>query len=247
MPPRSAIDFENNFYRAMVLMTVASPCALVISTPASFISAIASAARGGVLFKGGAYLEGLAAIKAITFDKTGTLTIGKPALTDVIAYNGTSDIFELLRLAATAEARQRTSAGKAIVQSAVDRGITITEVSDFEAFAGRGIYALVTGEGGGAIHIGNPGFLSQSSPIPPELDVRREGMEGRGKTVMGVSPLRRMDRPDRARGSAAPHFRSGSSRNCKRQASRSPSSPGITRARRSGSVSRLASIKSTPS
>ncbi|MFN8530154.1 MAG: heavy metal translocating P-type ATPase [Anaerolineae bacterium] len=184
-PALGLIDFESNFYRAMVLMTVASPCALVISTPASFISAIASAARGGVLFKGGAYLEGLAAIKAITFDKTGTLTIGKPALTDVIAYNGTSDA-ELLRLAATAEARSEHPLAKAIVQSAVDRGITIAEVNDFEAFAGRGIYALVTGDGGGAIHIGSPGFLSQSSPIPPELDVRREEMEGQGKTVMGV-------------------------------------------------------------
>src|SRR5690606_26355132 len=67
-------DFEPHFYLAMVLMTVASPCALVISTPAAFISAIASAARNGVLFKGGAYIEQMAAIKAIAFDKTGTLT-----------------------------------------------------------------------------------------------------------------------------------------------------------------------------
>src|SRR5690606_11385755 len=78
-------NFEAHFYLAMVLMTVASPCALVISTPASFISAIAAAARGGVLFKGGAYIEQMAEIKAIAFDKTGTLTLGKPEVTDVVS------------------------------------------------------------------------------------------------------------------------------------------------------------------
>ncbi len=78
-------DFEAHFYLAMVLMTVASPCALIISTPAAFISAIASAARSGILFKGGAYIEQMAAIKAVTFDKTGTLTQGKPVVTDVLS------------------------------------------------------------------------------------------------------------------------------------------------------------------
>src|SRR5581483_3440477 len=78
--------FKDNFYRAMVLMTVASPCALVISTPASILSAIANAARRGILFKGGAHLEQMATIKAIAFDKTGTITTGRPAVTDVIPY-----------------------------------------------------------------------------------------------------------------------------------------------------------------
>ena len=84
-PALGLIDFQSNFYRAMVLMTVASPCALVISVPSAFISAIASAARQGVLFKGGASLEHLAAVKVIAFDKTGTLTVGKPRVTDIEA------------------------------------------------------------------------------------------------------------------------------------------------------------------
>ena len=102
-PALGWVDFTHNFYRAMVLMTVASPCALVISTPASFISAIAAGARNGVLFKGGAYLEGLAAVKAIAFDKTGTLTQGKPALTDLVPCDEIDET-ELLRIAAAVEA-----------------------------------------------------------------------------------------------------------------------------------------------
>ncbi|MCI0352939.1 MAG: HAD-IC family P-type ATPase, partial [Acidobacteriales bacterium] len=105
IPPALGLsDFGSNFYRAMVLMTVASPCALIISTPASFLSAIAAAARNGVLFKGGAYLEALADVKAIAFDKTGTLTAGKPAVTDIVPCSGLAED-ELLTIAASVEAR----------------------------------------------------------------------------------------------------------------------------------------------
>ena len=75
----------DSFYRAMTILVVMSPCALVISTPASTLSALANAARHGILFKGGAYLEAAGRIPIIAFDKTGTLTLGKPALTDAIS------------------------------------------------------------------------------------------------------------------------------------------------------------------
>ena len=92
VPPALGLaDFQSNFYRAMVLMTVASPCALVISVPSAFISAIASAARDGVLFKGGASLEGLTRVKVFAFDKTGTLTIGEPKVTDIVCAPGVSE------------------------------------------------------------------------------------------------------------------------------------------------------------
>ena len=121
IPPALGLtDFASNFYRAMVLMTVASPCALVISTPASFISAIASAARRGVLFKGGAYLEALAGIKAVTFDKTGTLTQGRPEVTDVVSCCELCDE-ELLAVAASVESRSEHPLARAIVAAAEKR------------------------------------------------------------------------------------------------------------------------------
>jgi Cd2+/Zn2+-exporting ATPase len=77
-------QWEAAFYKAMTLMVVASPCALVISTPASILSAIAAGARHGVLFKGGAHIESLAEVKVLAFDKTGTLTVGKPRVTEMV-------------------------------------------------------------------------------------------------------------------------------------------------------------------
>ncbi len=181
IPPALGLaDFESNFYRAMVLMTVASPCALVISTPASFLSAIAAAARGGVLFKGGAYLEGLAAIKAIAFDKTGTLTEGKPAVTDIVACCGLSDE-ALLALAAAVEARSEHPLAKAVVAAAQARQLALASVDEFEALPGRGVTALVEGQ---RVQVGSPTHLQQVGAS--ELDAARQRLEAEGKTVMLV-------------------------------------------------------------
>src|SRR5205085_498297 len=92
-------------------------CALVISTPASILSAIANAARRGILFKGGAYLEQMGTIKAIAFDKTGTITTGKPAVTDVIPFGDTSKD-TLLRLTAIAESKSEHPIARAVVAAA---------------------------------------------------------------------------------------------------------------------------------
>jgi Zn2+/Cd2+-exporting ATPase len=176
------VAFEPNFYRAMVLMTVASPCALIISVPASFISAIASAARGGMLFKGGAYLEALATVKAVTFDKTGTLTSGQPAVTDVIPY-GDDDAGELLRIAAAAESRSEHPLAKAIVKEAVARGLVLPDPEDFEAVAGKGVHAVVDGQ---PVLLGSPGYLQMiaGEDFPADLDATRQSLEADGKTVM---------------------------------------------------------------
>ncbi len=172
-------DFSANFYRAMVVMTVAAPCALVISTPASFLAAIASAARSGVLFKGGAYLEGTAALKAIAFDKTGTLTKGKPAVTDVTPYGGISET-ALLQIAASVEDRSQHPLAKAIVQAAESRGVSLLPLRDFTSTAGRGVEATVEGQ---HIQIGSPAFFTD---IPDELQRVRAQLENDGKTVMLV-------------------------------------------------------------
>jgi Cd2+/Zn2+-exporting ATPase len=195
-PALFGVDFASNFYRAMVLMTVASPCALVISTPASFISAIASAARGGVLFKGGAYLEALAAVKAVAFDKTGTLTKGKPVLTDAIPAEGVSEA-ELLRIVAAAELRSEHPLAKAVVAAASARGIAIPEPTEFEAVMGRGVRAVVDGV---VVHVGSLAYMGELmgvgaqyavgaqyiAPLPPTLEDARHGLEDAGKTVMLV-------------------------------------------------------------
>lgn len=180
IPPALGIaEFTPNFYRAMVLMTVAAPCALVISTPAAFLSAIASAARGGVLFKGGAYMENLAAIKVIAMDKTGTLTSGKPVVTDVAPANGVDET-ELLRIAASAEDRSQHPLAKAVVNEAVRQGISLAAVSDFEAISGRGIQVTLEGQ---PIQVGSPAFMGD---FPADLAASRAQLEAEGKTVIGV-------------------------------------------------------------
>lgn len=181
-PALGLVDFTSNFYRAMVLMTVASPCALVISTPASFISAIASGARSGVLFKGGAYLEGLASVKAITFDKTGTLTAGKPAVTDLVPCQRLTED-QLLTIAADVEARSEHPLAKAVVKAARDRGLNLSPVEDFEAIPGRGVQATVNGK---QVLVGSPAYLLQNGEFPPRMAEARERLEGEGKTVMLV-------------------------------------------------------------
>ncbi|MFQ3568295.1 MAG: heavy metal translocating P-type ATPase [Aggregatilineales bacterium] len=175
-------DFTDNFYRAMVLMTVASPCALIISTPAAFISAIASGARGGVLFKGGAYLELLSTIKGVTFDKTGTLTKGRPALTDLVPVDGVSEK-ELLAVAAAVEARSEHPLAKAVVRAAQQRSIPFAEADDFEALTGRGVRARLAGQW---IEIGSPAYLLVEGMPPDELRSALSLLEAEGKTVMLV-------------------------------------------------------------
>lgn len=180
-PALGLVDFSTNFYRAMVLMTVASPCALVISTPAAFISAIAAGARGGVLFKGGAYLEGLAGIKAVAFDKTGTLTRGMPVVTDMIATSVSENA--LLTIAASVEARSEHPLAKAVVKAAEKRGLQLEAVNDFQATPGLGVEASFGGE---KVVIGSPKYLPADAHFPAELAQAREQLEAQGKTVMLV-------------------------------------------------------------
>ena len=181
-PAIGLIDFESNFYRAMVLMTVASPCALVISVPSAFISAIASAARYGVLFKGGASLEQLADIKVVAFDKTGTLTIGQPKVTDIVLSPSLAEI-ELIQAAASLEARSEHPLAKAIVGYARSMNVEMLPTESFIAVPGQGVRAQIAGK---AMRIGRITQLQNTTPLPNNLASAQAELEQAGKTVVAV-------------------------------------------------------------
>jgi Zn2+/Cd2+-exporting ATPase len=124
-------------YRALVLLVISCPCALVISTPVSIVSALAAAARKGVLIKGGARLERLAAVRCIAFDKTGTLTKGQLRVENVVPLNGASPP-EILRLAASLEVHSEHPIGRAILRSAEQAGVSVAQPERFQALPGRG-------------------------------------------------------------------------------------------------------------
>ena len=145
--------FHTAFYRAMTLMVVASPCALIISTPATVLSAIGGAARLGILIKGGSHLESAARIETVAIDKTGTLTLGKPALTAILTLAGSHEITsakplppeaaELLRLAAGLEAKSEHPLARAIVEAAETRGMDLPRAGDFQSVPGKGAEATL--------------------------------------------------------------------------------------------------------
>jgi Cd2+/Zn2+-exporting ATPase len=198
----SQMPFDAIFYQAMTIMVAASPCAIVISTPATVLSAIGNGARRGVLFKGGVHVENAATIKVITFDKTGTLTAGKPEVTDVRPLTAgepkastPSREDELLRLAAAVEARSEHPLAQAVVMAAHRRALDIPEVSSFEAFTGQGVRATLDDTGGQSraireIHIGNLRYFATYEG--PELDAARamvKELEADGKTSVIVAQL----------------------------------------------------------
>ena len=174
--------FDVAFYRAMTVLVVASPCAVVISIPAAIMSAITSAARGGVLFKGGAHLERAATLRAIAFDKTGTLTVGRPQLVDLMAASGTSED-EVLQLAASAESLSEHPLARAVVEAAQKRGLELLPASDMEALIGRGLQARV---GKRSILIGKPGLWPENGAISEQLQATAGRLMREGKTTVFV-------------------------------------------------------------
>ncbi|MGV3489452.1 MAG: heavy metal translocating P-type ATPase, partial [Tuberibacillus sp.] len=138
--------WNETLYRAMVLLVVASPCALVASIMPATLSAISNGARRGILFKGGVHLEQLSGVKAIAFDKTGTLTVGKPAVTDIKVFHSYHEN-ELLRLAASIEAHSNHPLGTAIVHAYKSKSeAPLLEVDHIDETPGLGITAFIDGD-----------------------------------------------------------------------------------------------------
>ena len=156
--------FASSFYRAMTLLVVASPCALVIATPATVLSAIANAARHGVLFKGGRFIEALGRVRAVAFDKTGTLTHGRFDVTEVVALDGATED-EVLAWAASAEKRSPHPLAQAVVRAAAARGLDAAPADRLVSHLGKG---LVAHAGGQAIEVGTPALFRQLEvAVPP--------------------------------------------------------------------------------
>jgi len=177
-------EFHATFYRAMTWLVVASPCALVISTPASILSAIANAARNGVLFKGGVHLEKTSGLKVVAFDKTGTLTSGKPTLTEIFVYDKKMDEAALLQLSAALESRSEHPLARSIIDAARDRSLSLPATTDFRAIPGQGVEGRVDNR---HFWIGNERmFVERDVQIPADLLDKARQMEDDGQTAMYI-------------------------------------------------------------
>lgn len=186
---RLGLSVEDALYRAATLLVAASPCAVVISVPAAILSALSAAARGGVLFKGGAALETLAEVRTFAFDKTGTLTTGRADVTRVIPLHGTeSDVLSLL---AGVEAHSEHPIAEAIRRHTAAAGITAAAVDSVTSSPSEGIRGR--DRDGAVVWAGNPRLVARMGAelSHPALADLQDGSEtvvylGRGETVLGA-------------------------------------------------------------
>lgn len=185
-------DFDPTFYQAMTVLVVASPCALIISTPASIISAIANGAKNGVLFKGGAYVEQAVDIDTIAFDKTGTLTKGEPKVTDLMVFDRDKEKFlkdstevpGMLAIAAGCEFHSEHHLAKAIVSKAEELKVQPSQVESMQATPGLGVEAFLKGR---KVSVGNSKMFAALLPKwPTVVSNESQNQKDEGKTVVFV-------------------------------------------------------------
>ncbi len=181
-------DSHGWLYRALALLVIACPCALVISTPVTVISAITAAARRGVLIKGGAHLEALGHVNVFAFDKTGTLTTGQPTVTisrsvDCETGEACTQCDDVLALASAVERRSAHPLAKAVVNAAQSRGLAevYTPAESVETLAGRGLQGRVNGK---LVTVGNHALFDAEHPHSSNLCVLVNTAEAQGQTSM---------------------------------------------------------------
>ncbi|HCD59273.1 MAG TPA: heavy metal translocating P-type ATPase, partial [Exiguobacterium sp.] len=178
-------SWETWIYQGLAVLVVGCPCALVISTPISIVSAIGNAAKKGVLVKGGVYLEEMGALKAIAFDKTGTLTKGVPAVTDYNVLNKQINEKELLSIITALEYRSQHPLASAIMKKAEEENITYSDVQveDFSSITGKGIKGIVNGT---TYYIGSPKLFKEllTNDFDKDLEQNVTTLQNQGKTAM---------------------------------------------------------------
>jgi Cd2+/Zn2+-exporting ATPase len=177
-------DWSKWVYQGLAVLVVGCPCALVISTPVSIVTAIGNAARNGVLIKGGIHLEEMGAIKAIAFDKTGTLTEGIPVVTDYLPQPN-SNSNELLSIIAALEKGSQHPLASAIMKKAEQENLPYQDlvIEDFSSITGKGIKGRVSGK---MYYVGSPNLFDEilSNEIPANLKATISDLQNKGKTVM---------------------------------------------------------------
>jgi Zn2+/Cd2+-exporting ATPase len=178
--------WDDWFYRALVLLVIACPCALVISTPVSIVASLASAARGGVLVKGGAFIELPARLRAIAFDKTGTLTRGEPQVVGVIPFGKHTEA-ELLARAAALETCSNHPLARAIGRHAETKGLAPAPATDVQVLKGRGLTGIFDGE---PFWLGSHRYVVERGQDDPAIAGQAEALEADGNTVIIVGNQR---------------------------------------------------------
>jgi len=183
VPPLvGAGTWETWIYRALTMLVVACPCALVISTPVTIVSGLTGAASAGILIKGGIHLENAGGISTVCFDKTGTLTEGRPRVTDVKGIGGSTER-EVLEVALSIEHHSEHPLARAILDYGRSRGFEPGQANDFEALPGRGARAVIAGT---PVHLGNERLASELGATTPEIAAAFDAFEQEGKTAVIV-------------------------------------------------------------
>lgn len=174
-----------NIVRAVTVLVVFCPCALVLATPTAVMAAIGQATKHGVIIKSGEALEKMGKVDTITFDKTGTLTYGKLQVSDIISFDEKMDSNDILRMAASAEAKSEHPLGKAIVNEAINKKIDVISSSDFKMTTGKGIMAVVAGR---KMLCGNERFLTENGiAVNKEISDTTAGFRNEGKATILVA------------------------------------------------------------
>ncbi len=173
-------DFMPWLYKALVMLVIACPCALVISTPVTIVSGLAAAARRGILIKGGAYLEEGRKLKALALDKTGTLTLGRPQVTDTTIMAAMPQE-QALQIAASLDSHSEHPVAHAIVTHWKGE---LLKVNEFEAITGRGVKGIIDGA---RYYVGNHRLIEELKLCGPQLETVLERLEKEGKTVVTLA------------------------------------------------------------
>lgn len=180
LPLLMSVSWSEGVYRGLVLLVIACPCALVISTPVSIVSALTASARNGVLIKGGLYLEAAGHLNVLALDKTGTLTQGRPEVQRMVPLNGHSER-ELLERAAALEANSEHPIARAILRKARELGVNVIPAEHFQAIRGKGGEGRIDGR---LFWIGSHRMMHEKGQESSEVHARAEELEDAGHTVV---------------------------------------------------------------